>query len=279
MGDWSAAKHIDCLFDVFKASNKDKNTTFNDCQGQTYDTAGLKIVYPDDPDPVPCVTETIKPCYGTWVSTEYTTQPWHDKAPTAECIPCVAPAQLLSGALPTAGGGSAGQYSYTTPSGWVVSSNVATYDNQNLYWLSNIIDGSKACDPSTCSNRDVRYDRVINHYWLAAGGLCTANTWLQVEMDEARYVDHVELEPSSRPDSVLTHFLILADGKDVTPTGFDSTLAAYNTGTTWSGVQASGATCDARLRVDIKSTVKSVKLIDLTASGEHCGFGEVQLVG
>lgn len=88
MGDWSAGKHVECLFTVFKADNKDKNRTFNDCHAETYDTAALKIDYPTDPDPVPCAKKTSKPCAGQWVQREYKDQAWFERAPTAECIPC-----------------------------------------------------------------------------------------------------------------------------------------------------------------------------------------------
>merc|ERR1719203_1643315 len=183
---------------------------------------------------------------------------------------------LPSGALPSAGGGSAGQTSYTSPSGWTVSSNQPTYRNGNLYWMSNVMDGSEACKPSTCSERVTRCGKH-HHYWLAAGD-CNGDDWLQVEMDSARYVHHLELEPSYRPDSHLTHFRILVDGKDITPEDFDATLAAYNSGTTWARWQAAGATCDGPLLVNAKSVARSIKLVDLT-SVKHCGFGEVRVIG
>jgi len=60
---------------------------------------------------------------------------------------------------------------------------------------------------------------------------------------------------------------MLADGKDVTPEGFDAKLAEYTAGTTWDRWQASRATCKAMFRVNITSVVCTIRLADFTATG------------
>lgn len=66
------------------------------------------------------------------------------------------PRELESGAKPEKGGGKAGQSSYTSPNGWVVTAGTPTYSNKEYYWLSNVIDKSDSCRaPWSCAgNRE-----------------------------------------------------------------------------------------------------------------------------
>jgi len=89
IADYRSAKRIDCLFTVFEAENKNKKSTLADCQAATYNTDHLVIEYPPAPAPIPCAREPSRPCDTTWLTTEYFNQPWHAKAPTVACLPCV----------------------------------------------------------------------------------------------------------------------------------------------------------------------------------------------
>merc|ERR1712127_235007 len=120
-----------------------------------------------------------------------------------------------------------------SPHGWVVRSNLKTNNYGKLYWLSNLVDGSSACNASTCSRRHRGVYGGPNCWWLPKGNRFRPDSFVEVEMDRARYLDYVDLEPATRETGYLTNFRVLADGKDVTPANFAQTLSTYNTGTSW----------------------------------------------
>lgn len=281
-----AVAKVQCYLGVLAAEHAKRPALLENCTSLQPSTSHPAIVYHPAPQGGAQCTASdaaAAPCDQEWVAGHYQSKPWHATAPTAACMSCAWQLHvLLSGALPSEGGGSAGQTSYTTPTGWTVSSNLKTYANDKLYWLSNVVDGSEACHPSTASTRSMQHGQAMNAYWIGvtpSGLNAVGSDWLQVQMEKARYVDHLELEPIIREDTTITHFRILADDKDVTPSTLDATLAEYHAGTKWDQWEMiSGPTCDALLVVNIKAVIRTIRLADFTGKG-HVGFGEVRLVG
>lgn len=186
---------------------------------------------------------------------------------------------LPSGATPAEGGGSAGETSYTTQNGWIISSDSKTFRNGDLYWLSNAIDGSTFTDDKTCSTRDSRYVGPTECHWLAEDR-CSGSQYLSVKMEKPRCLSHVLLDIGYRSDSNITDFKVFADSVDVTPADITNMISEYNSATRWHIGSGRGddriRSRGAPLRIDIKASVQEVRVANIVSSG-LCGFGEVSL--
>merc|ERR1719443_1376208 len=94
--DYQAANQVICYISVLNATTADeKSTTLDSCHVAVYDDSHLDILYPAVPDPAVCDTSPAdhKPCDTTFLSMQYTSQPWHTEAPSITCTACAPPVQ------------------------------------------------------------------------------------------------------------------------------------------------------------------------------------------
>ena len=202
-------------------------------------------------------------------------------------------------------GGGAGQSSYISPYGWKLSVNRPTYTNGKLYWLSNLIDGSHACNPQSCaSNRQNSKGNVLRGascYWLANyanhknnGDLFSPSKPIVITLTLPRLTEvaFLKLDPHTRKDSTITSLEVWVDGIDVTPDGFDATLAMYyakhkpfwaaspdfhRTGmSNANGHSQCGAVTGDLLMVPVRKSITRVE-VKITGATDYVGFGGIEL--
>jgi len=89
--DYITGTRISCLFRVFEASNTNKSSILQECDGLSVNTSTLDIIYPDIAIATPCTPEPTEPCDSAWKSTEYQNKAWYGKVTMENCAACVSP--------------------------------------------------------------------------------------------------------------------------------------------------------------------------------------------
>merc|ERR1712154_543890 len=88
--DYSAGKHVLCLFKIFEKDNMDKPGTLDQCtkNTQSIDTSALDISYHPVPAEQACTPEPDQPGASTFTQREYSSQTWYTIAPAADSNSC-----------------------------------------------------------------------------------------------------------------------------------------------------------------------------------------------
>eukprot|EP00729_Bicosta_minor_P010348 gene10348-20957_t len=194
--------------------------------------------------------------------------------------------ELKSGALITeTNGGIAGEAEYTSPNGWLLRSSVPTYKNGNLYWLSNLIDGSTSCNPESCSRRFDQSECAYPMCFYVPAHSRDGNNQraptdpfnLTLTLPKQHYVRYIELDPLYRSDSTLGNIKVLVDGVDVTPAGFQAALSEHQAATRWSTNYIT-EDCPPLLRVNVNNFATTF-VVSIEGASNNAGFGEIKLFG